>query len=256
MEDCFGLAVTIASSMAMIGVGMVIVGFMKKSDLLRLARAYPKRTFADAEEGTAVRVTGRVVRSREPRWQDPVGGDDVVLARLAVRNSAKVVVDIARGQAFEIENEAGERAAVEVHGATIEGPGQGVQLRWPPKEALDKFLTPRGHEILEGLTRKSDGPEGKVGGFATLTSVRAGDAIEVMGVARRDPSHPQTHGYRESTPQLVLGGVAEPPVVVVQQDLDVVLARNRDMRISGAILSVISFAALGLMALLYGWLGS
>jgi hypothetical protein len=236
MSDGYGLLLTVFMTTGAIGFGMLILGAAKGLKLRRLTRRYASRRFEEVEEGTPVRVAGRVVRCAEPRWRHPTDGSPVVLARLVARNRMKVVIDISRGQPFEIEDERGERAAILINDATIEGVGKRISLRWPPDEPMRAFLTPRARSIAEELVRQGRG------GMTKLVAIKPGDAVEAMGVARRDPSKPQAVGYRGSVAQLVLGGLGEPPVIVVPGGLRVLLDQNRDVLLSGATLAALSSA--------------
>jgi len=244
----------IGAVVLVIGIGFVVMGYAKGAKLRRLRRSYPEREFREAVEGSPVRVRGRVVKSQEPRWRNPVDGEPVVLARLVVRNAAKVVVDISRGQAFEIENEAGERAEVEIHGAVIEGTSVPIRLKWPPTDLLREFVTPRAHAILDEMSRPKRGAKGHVNGLASLCAVGTKDEVDVMGVARRDPSKRQGDGYRQASAELVLGGAADPPVVVVKGSLEAELAQSHKLALVGWVLTgggaLTVGAMIGLAALL------
>jgi len=255
LENAGVLIGMIGAVVLLTGIGLVVMGYVKGARLRRLRWSHPVREFREATEGTPVRVRGRVLKTREPRWRNPVDGEPVVLARLVVRNTVKVVVDISHGQAFEIENETGERAEVEISGAVIEGPTVPVRLKWPPTDPLREFVTPRAHAILDEMSRPTRGAEGAVNGFASLCAVGAEDEIEVMGVVRRDPSKRQSDGYREVSAELVLGGAADPPVVVVKGSLEAELAQSQKMAWAGWAATGVGAAMVGAVVSLAALLG-
>jgi len=237
---CYEFMLATSGGLLLLGVALVVAGYWQHTELMHLAVDYPRRNFNDAEECVRIRIRGKVGANARPRWRDPIDGTPVVLARLIVRDLGNVVVDVYRGQSFEIESDTdtGERAKIETQDATLEGPSTPVQLRWPADENLKAFLTVGALRVLNEIQRRRGGPGGTIAGTATV--VRADDVVEVFGVAHRRSSDPQEHGHRSPSAQLVLGGSAEAPVVVVKRDLDAALARSRALRRSGYTLVAIS----------------
>ena len=253
MIDWFGILLATAVTIVSLGIGILIAGYFGNSRLRRLSRSHLLREFDQAEEGTAVRIRGRVVRSPEPRVHDPVHGVAVVLARLVVQNRAKVVVDIARGQDFELEDERGVRADIKVTGALVEGGETYAMLAWPAQDRLRKFVTPKALTILAELAQRKGSPKDKVGALTKLTTVKAGDEVEVLGVARRDETKAQGQGYREARGTLVLGGPAEPPVRVVKPNLDSLLSAGAKQVRAAYRVTAMGAAMLASLAL-WAWL--
>jgi len=244
---------TAGISVAVVGVVLVMLAWWRGRHLRWLARSYPLRRMRDLEAGDAARIRGRVVKGQVPRWREPVKGEPVVLSRLVVHNSAKVVIDITRGERFELADDEGTRAEIHIVGAVIERTMEFVSLPWPAQSEVQGFFTPKSMTILGELARYGN-PDGKATSIqAELVAICPGDEIEVCSVARRDASKPKAAGYRETRGMLTLGGVGEAPVRVVKLSIEALVAQYRKLRRAGYLVTCVGLALMALYFLFVSW---